>query len=204
MFERYTDKARRVVFFARYEASQSGSREIGVAHLLLGLMREDKNFPRLLGLDPVAVVPVIRALVEGSAESVSNSVDMPLSTASKRVLAYAAEEAGKMSHKHIGTEHIWLGVLREDGREAAALVSFGVRLVPVREAVLRSVAGPPPGPSPHPVRQSAHDLLARIPEDRLKAAHRLLSGLTEEFFTAEGASAEGAFRFSFGPVPPPQ
>jgi ATP-dependent Clp protease ATP-binding subunit ClpC len=201
MFERYTEKARRVIFFGRYEASQSGSREIGVAHLLLGLMREDKNFTKLLGLDAAAVAPVIRELVEGSDESVSTSVDMPMSAASKRVLAYAAEEAEKMSHLHIGTPHIWLGVLREDGREAAALISFGVRLVTAREVVLTAMAAPPPGPSPHPVRQSAHDLLARIPQDRLEAAHRLLSGLTEEFFTAEGVSPQGAFRFSFGPVP---
>jgi len=201
MFERYTEKARRVVFFARYEASKSGSREIGVAHLLLGLLREDKNFTRLLGLDAAAVVAVIQALVDRSAESVVYAAEeAPMSAASKRVLVYAAEEAEKMSHRHIGTEHVWLGVLREDGREAAALISLGVSLVSAREAVLRSA--PPQGPSPSPVRQSAHDLLTRILPDRLEAAHRLLSGLTEEFFTAEGASPEGAFRFSFGPVPP--
>jgi Clp amino terminal domain, pathogenicity island component len=114
MFERYTEKARRVIFFARYEASQFGSPYIETEHILLGLLRDDKAlFARLLpGVEHAA----IRKEVEEHTvvkERVTTSVDLPLSNASKRVLAYAAEEAALLEHAHIGTEHMLLALLRE-------------------------------------------------------------------------------------------
>src|SRR5712692_6461486 len=107
MFERYTEKARRVIFFARYEASQFGSPYIETEHLLLGLLREDKALTNRF-LRSHASVESIRKQIEGHTtirEKVSTSVDLPLSNECKRVLAYAAEEAERLSHKHIGTEH---------------------------------------------------------------------------------------------------
>jgi ATP-dependent Clp protease ATP-binding subunit ClpC len=113
MFERYTEKARRIIFFARYEASQFGSPLIETEHLLLGIIREDKALTnRFLR----AHVASIRQQVESQATmraKVSTSVDLPLSNESKRVLAYAAEEAERLGHKHIGPEHLFLGLLRE-------------------------------------------------------------------------------------------
>ncbi len=113
MFERYTEKARRVIFFARYEASQFGSPYIETEHLLLGLLREDKALTNRF-LRSHASVESIRKQIRGHTttirEKVSTSVDLPLSNECKRVLAYAAEEAERLSHRHIGTEHLLLGL----------------------------------------------------------------------------------------------
>jgi ATP-dependent Clp protease ATP-binding subunit ClpC len=136
MFERYTEKARRVVFFARYEASQFGSPYIETEHLLLGLLREDKALSNRF-LRSHASVESIRKQIESRtmrAETVATSVDLPLSSESKRVLAYAAEEAERLGHKHIGTEHILLGVMREESCFAADILhERGLRLAVVRE-----------------------------------------------------------------------
>jgi len=105
MFERYTEKARRVIFFARYEASQFGSPCIETEHLLLGLLREDKVLTNRF-LRSSAAVESIRKQIEAQTtmrEKVSTSVDLPLSHECKRVLAYGAEEAERLNHKHIGT-----------------------------------------------------------------------------------------------------
>ena len=141
MFERYTEKARRVIFFARYEASQFGSPYIETEHLLLGLLREDKALTNRF-LRSHASIESIRKQIEGHAtirEKVSTSVDLPLSHECKRVLAYAAEEAERLSHKHIGTEHLLLGLLREEKCFAAEILrERGLRLSTVREELVRS------------------------------------------------------------------
>ena len=93
MFERYTEKARRVIFFARYEASQLGSPYIETEHILLGLLREDKPLMNRV-LQTHGSMESIRKQIEGHAtarEKVATSVDLPLSNEGKRVLAYAAE-----------------------------------------------------------------------------------------------------------------
>jgi hypothetical protein len=124
MFERYTEKARRVIFCARYEASQVGSPKIGDEHLLIGLMREDGGLlRRYVGGEPGA--EAIRAAITAATivrEPTSTSVDLPLTNESKRILAYAAEEAMRLGHEHIGTEHLLLGVLREEGCLSARLL----------------------------------------------------------------------------------
>ena len=141
MFERYTEKARRVIFFARYEASQFGSPYIETEHLLLGLLREDKALTNRF-LRQHASVESIRKQIEGHTtirEKVSTSVDLPLSNECKRVLAYAAEEAERLSHKHIGTEHLLLGLLREEKCFAAEILhERGLRLSTIREELART------------------------------------------------------------------
>jgi len=141
MFERYTEKARRVIFFARYEASQFGSPYIETEHLLLGLIREDKALANRF-LRSHAAVESIRKQIEAHTtirEKVSTSVDLPLSHECKRVLAYAAEEAERLSHKHIGTEHLLLGLLREEKCFAAEILhERGLRLATIREELARS------------------------------------------------------------------
>ena len=140
MFERYTEKARRVIFFARYEASQFGSPYIETEHLLLGVLREDKALTNRF-LRSHAAIESIRKQIEGRTpvrEKVSTSVDLPLSQECKRVLAYAAEEAERLSHKHIGTEHLLLGLLREDKSFAAEMLhERGLRLSALREELSR-------------------------------------------------------------------
>jgi ATP-dependent Clp protease ATP-binding subunit ClpC len=140
MFERYTEKARRVIFFARYEASQFGSPFIETEHLLLGLLREDKALTNRF-LRSHTSIESIRKQIEGRTpirEKVSTSVDLPLSQECKRVLAYAAEEAERLTHKHIGTEHLLLGLLREDKSFAAEILhERGLRLSTLREELSR-------------------------------------------------------------------
>jgi len=140
MFERYTEKARRVIFFARYEASQFGSPYIETEHLLLGLLREDKALTNRF-LRSHASIESIRKQIEGRTtvrEKVSTSVDLPLSQECKRVLNYAAEEAERLSHKHIGTEHLLLGLLREEKCFAAEILhERGLRLSTIREELGR-------------------------------------------------------------------
>jgi ATP-dependent Clp protease ATP-binding subunit ClpC len=140
MFERYTERARRVIFFARYEASQLGSGAIETEHLLLGLIREGKGLTSRLFSKSHLSMDQIRKDVEGRSayrEKVSTSVEIPLSLESKRVLSHAAEEAERMLHSYIGTEHILLGLMREERSVAAAILSDkGMRLAGVREDIL--------------------------------------------------------------------
>jgi diguanylate cyclase (GGDEF)-like protein len=141
MFERYTERARRVIFFARYEASQFGSTTIETEHLLLGLIREDKNLMNRF-LPDSSSTESIRKEIEGRAtirEKVSTSIDLPLSNECKRIVAYAAEEAERLSHWHIGAEHLLLGILHEDKCVAAEILrEHGLQLDVVREEVARS------------------------------------------------------------------
>ena len=141
MFERYTDKARRVIFFARYEASQYGSPYIETEHLLLGILREDKMLTYRL-LRALSPVEMIRKKIDAHTvrrEQIPTSVDLPLSNECTRVLAYAAEEAERLAHKQIGTQHLLLGLLCEEGCFAAGLLhERGLQLSVVREEVARS------------------------------------------------------------------
>ena len=145
MFERYTERARRVIFFARYEASQFGSTTIETQHLLLGLIREDNNLTNRF-LRNASSIESIRKEIEGRTtirEKVSTSIDLPLSKECKRILAYAAEEAERLDQRHIGTEHILLGLLREEKCVAAEILQErGLRLNAIREELARSKAGP--------------------------------------------------------------
>ncbi|PYV16710.1 MAG: ATP-dependent Clp protease ATP-binding subunit ClpC [Acidobacteria bacterium] len=141
MFEKYTEKARRVIFFARYEASQFGSPYIETEHLLLGLIREDKNLTNRFFPKANASIDSIRKEIEGRTlirEKVSTSVDLPFSDESKRALNAAADESERLTHKHIGTEHILLGLLREEKSVAAEILrERGLRLGMVREELGR-------------------------------------------------------------------
>src|SRR6266513_1949351 len=170
MFERYTEKARRVIFFARYEASQFGSPYIETEHLLLGLLREDKALTNRF-LRSHASVESIRKQIEGHTtirEKVSTSVDLPLSNECKRVLAYAAEEAERLSHKHIGTEHLLLGLLREEKCFAAEILhERGLRLGTIREELSRT-SQEKAQPSQRSNREAS--LLAEFSRDLTQAA----------------------------------
>jgi hypothetical protein len=114
MFERYTEKARRTIFFSRYEASQYGSPKIEPEHLLLGLLREDKALYRWL---PNTAPEVIRRKIDEHLEKgkcISTAVDLPLGDMAKKVLKHAANEADRLASRHIGPEHLFLGFLHEE------------------------------------------------------------------------------------------
>src|SRR5438874_420471 len=141
MFERYTERARRVIFFARHEASQVGSNAIETEHHLLGLIREGKGLTSRIFSKSHRSMESSRKEIEGRAlyrDKVSTSVDIPLSPESKRVLSFAAEEAERMLHNYIGTEHVLLGLMREEKSVAAGILSEkGMRLSAVREDIVQ-------------------------------------------------------------------
>ncbi len=142
MFERYTEKARRVIFFARYEASQFGAHAIDSEHILLGLLREDKQLTQKFFRSPHSTVESIRREIESHSplrEKVSQSIDLPLSTNAKRVLSYAADESERLGNRHIGTEHLLLGILREEKSSAAEILyERGLRVHQIREDLHRA------------------------------------------------------------------
>jgi ATP-dependent Clp protease ATP-binding subunit ClpC len=124
MFERYTEAARKGVFFARYEASQFGSQYIETEHLLLGILRTDGLLALRL-LKAREKIESIREQIEKQSsrrEKIAISVDLPLSAECKRVLAYGAEEAERLQHKHIAPEHLLLGLLREEKSVASKMM----------------------------------------------------------------------------------
>src|SRR5215218_1232327 len=147
MFERYTEKARRVIFFARYEASQFGAPAIEPEHLLRGLMREDKTLTGRFFPRAQVSIESIRKEIEGRTllrEKISTSVELPLAPETKHVLAYAHEESDRLQHRHIGTEHLLLGLLREERSMAAEILyERGLRLNAVREEVSRQSGNDP-------------------------------------------------------------
>ena len=134
MFERYTEKARRAVFFARYEASQYGSPVIDAEHVLLGILREDKRLSLMLG---EGAAQTIRAQIDARTprrEPTATSVDLPLSPAAKQILKYASAEADRLKHSHIGCEHLFLGLLGEkDCLARQVLQPFGASIEQMRK-----------------------------------------------------------------------
>ena len=140
MFERYTEKARRVIFFARYEASQFGRDQIEADFLLLGIAREDGRLcTQWLGAN-YAELRESFARIYTTGKRVPASVDLPISDEGKTVLAHAAEEAERMASRHVGTEHLFLGLLREPKCEAARMLAArGGDLAAVRAAVAAEV-----------------------------------------------------------------
>lgn len=135
MFERYTEKARRVIFFARHEASELGGSAIEPDHILLGIVREDRQLiSRFCNLTPTSL-DEMRDKIRATTGSIAKhaSADMPLSPQAKKVLTYAAEESKQLNHKYLGTEHLLLGLLREESLAAEILIEHGVDLKTVRE-----------------------------------------------------------------------
>ena len=141
MFERYTEKARRALFFARHEASQYGSPCIETEHLLLGLLREDPLLVRTF-LGPNTVAASIRTAVESHIplrERISTSLEMPLTEECKKLLNFAAEESERLAQRHIETGHLLLGILRVEGSRASRLLrERGVEPEAVREQLAKA------------------------------------------------------------------
>ena len=138
MFERYCEAARRTLFFARFETSQLGGVAIETEHVLLGLLRDNKGLTRtILTRAQLTYADVHREIeAHGAGERVSTSVEIPFSAETKRVLQYAAAEADRLHHTHIGTEHLLLGVVREERSVAASILTRrGLTLERTRESI---------------------------------------------------------------------
>ncbi len=141
MFERYTEPARRVIFFSRYMAVQTGSPEIETEHLLLGLLRADMVLARRFLGSPWVAEQVWREVEDKKPvrPPIPPEVDLKLSPEAKHVLRLAADEAEQFSSKKIRTEHLLLGLLREEGCFAAELLNgHDVHLASTREELGRN------------------------------------------------------------------
>ena len=142
MFERYTERSRRVIFFARYEALQYGSPVIAPEHILLGLMREDKTLPsRYFPFRSNLSVDAVRREVEGRIvlrDRIPQSAELHLAPETKKILFYANEESRHLQTRTIGPEHLLLGIAREERSVAAeVLLQYGLRVQDVRDEISR-------------------------------------------------------------------
>ncbi|MGE3181157.1 MAG: ATP-dependent Clp protease ATP-binding subunit, partial [Phycisphaerae bacterium] len=140
MFERFTDRARKVMALANQEAQRFNHEYIGTEHILLGLVKEGSgvgaNVLKNLGVDLRKVRLEVEKLVKSGPEMVTMG-KLPQTPRAKRVIEYAIEEARNLNHNYVGTEHLLLGLLREqDGVAAQVLMNLGLRLEDVREEVL--------------------------------------------------------------------
>jgi len=140
MFEKYNEKARRSLFFSRYEASKLGSPTIEPEHILLGLVREVEDAVSTIFQRFEVQGEDLRREIEGGrvfVEQISSTDSLPLSEDSKKILAYAAHEAESMHHAHVGSGHLLIGTLRVEGCTAARILAeHKFDIDPVREVVV--------------------------------------------------------------------
>lgn len=139
--ERFTERARKVMALADHEAQQLNHEYIGTEHILLGLLKEGSGVGsavlKNLGVDPVKVRVEIEKCVKPGPETASTG-RLPQTPRAKKVLEYTMEEARNLNHNYIGTEHLLLGLLREEnGVAAQVLIDLGLKLDEVREEVLK-------------------------------------------------------------------
>ena len=145
MFERFTERARQVVVLAQDEARSLRHNYIGTEHLLLGLLREEEGLAARvlgeLGVELEAVRAQVGRVV-GEGEEITTG-QIPFTPRAKKVLELALRESRALGHQYIGTEHILLGLVREnDGVAARILLDLGVDAETIREAVGRLLLGP--------------------------------------------------------------
>jgi ATP-dependent Clp protease ATP-binding subunit ClpC len=128
MFEQYDDKARRAIFFARYEASETGSSSINSLHLLLGILRENGTLFTLAvkGVSVNALMEECRRALPIEGEKISTSVDLPLSKECKQALEEAAKEAEAMASRTVQPTHLTLGLIKASQDVATILGKHGV------------------------------------------------------------------------------
>jgi len=146
MFERFTDRARRVVVLAQEEARLLNHSYIGTEHILLGLIHEGEGIAakalESLGISLEAVRNQVEEIIGQGGSSPSGHI--PFTPRAKKVLELSLREALQLGHNYIGTEHILLGLIREgEGVAAQVLVKLGADLSRVRQQVLQLPSGSP-------------------------------------------------------------
>jgi len=180
MFERFTDRARRVVVLAQEEARMLDHNYIGTEHLLLGLIHEGEGVAakalEAMGISLDAVRQQVEAIIGRGEQAPSGHI--PFTPRAKRVLELSLRESGVLGHNYIGTEHILLGLVREgEGVAAQVLVKLGADLNRVRQIVIQLLDGHGSEGRPKPRGMRAgmiEDVLARLDsmDGRLTAIER--------------------------------
>lgn len=149
MFNRFTERARRVILLAKEEAKRFNHDYIGTEHLLLGLIREGEGVAAAvlmsLGLDPTKIRMEVEKLVQpGSSSSVSG--DIPFTPKAKKAIELSMEEARQLGHNYIGTEHLLLGLIKEgEGVASEVLLNLGLDTGKVRDEVMQILGSATPG-----------------------------------------------------------
>src|SRR5438045_4801958 len=140
MYERFTDRARKVMQLANQEAQRFNHEYVGTEHVLLGLIKEGSgvaaNVLKNLDVDLRKIRNEVEKIVQAGPDMVTMG-KLPQTPRAKKVIEYAIEEARNLNHNYVGTEHLLLGLLREhDGVAAQVLMNLGLKLEEVREEVL--------------------------------------------------------------------
>jgi ATP-dependent Clp protease ATP-binding subunit ClpC len=195
MFQRFTDRARRVVVLAREEARGLGHDHVGTEHILLGIITEGQGVASKtldeLGISPDAVRQQVEERIgRGEHEPDGN---IPFTPRAKRVLELSLREAQQLGHDYIGTEHILLGLIREgDGEAAQVLIGMGADLARTRQEVIRQlgirVAGP--GATPE-LRATGAGRLGQI-EARLESIEGKVDAIAAKLGITPGEPGSGS------------
>ncbi|MDP8258776.1 MAG: ATP-dependent Clp protease ATP-binding subunit [Candidatus Aadella gelida] len=148
-FNRFTERARKVVLLAKEEAKRFNHDYIGTEHLLLGLVKEGEGVAAAvlnsLGLDSDNIRAEVEKLVQPGPDKITEG-DIPFTPRAKKVIELAMDEARNLGHNYIGTEHLLLGLIREgDGVASQVLINLGLDLKSVREEVLNLLGSSVPG-----------------------------------------------------------
>jgi ATP-dependent Clp protease ATP-binding subunit ClpA len=179
MFERFTDRARRVVVLAEEEARALDHNYIGTEHILLGLIHEGQGVAaralESLGISLDAVRQQVEEIIGRGQQTPPGQI--PYTPRAKKVLELSLRESLQLGQNYIGTEHILLGLIREgDGVAAQVLVKLGAELNRVRQKVIQLISGQQPPPGRRPPREGAPvtDAQARLDvvEGRLAAVEQ--------------------------------
>jgi ATP-dependent Clp protease ATP-binding subunit ClpC len=138
MWQRFTERARRVVLLGLQEGEKMGSEHVGTEHLLLGLVSENEGVAakvlQKMGVSLQKVRQEIAAEAEPGTERIVTEPKLTLEA--KRVLELAADEARNFNHNYVGAEHLLLGLLREEGQAAKVLLKMGLDLEAARNQVM--------------------------------------------------------------------
>jgi hypothetical protein len=195
MYERFTDRARKVMQLANQEAQRFNHEYIGTEHILLGLVKEGSgvaaNVLKNLDIDLRKIRLEVEKIVQSGPDMVTMG-KLPQTPRAKKVIEYSIEEARNLNHNYVGTEHLLLGLLREqEGVAAQVLMNLGLKLEDVREEVLNLLGQERAKPKPrsHKLPRPADALTARV-----HALERQLWNLRLLLGSLAGASA-GAMLF---------
>ncbi|HEV7299071.1 MAG TPA: ATP-dependent Clp protease ATP-binding subunit [Tepidisphaeraceae bacterium] len=167
MFERFTDRARKVMALANQEAQRFNHEYIGTEHILLGLVKEGSgvgaNVLKNLDVDLRKVRLEVEKLVKSGPDMVTMG-KLPQTPRAKKVIEYAIEEARNLNHNYVGTEHLLLGLLREhDGVAAQVLMNLGLKLEEVREEVLNLLGAGVESEEPQPQEKQGTKSKSKTP-----------------------------------------
>jgi ATP-dependent Clp protease ATP-binding subunit ClpC len=154
MFEKFTERARKVMSLSRQESQRRNADFIGTEHILLGIVKEGAGVAvkvfKNLGITEEAIVKEVEAIVTPSTSPTATLGQLPFSPRSKRVIELAGEAASQLGSDVIGTEHLLLGLIKEnEGIAAQVLTNLGMKLDLTRDMVLQITAPPPPA-NPEP------------------------------------------------------